>query len=612
MSYDLTSVSSATSVNSGESSRPGIREKLLALKQKAALASGEPTDPAFADSFGNQLSDLDGRRRWLLGGLALQKWEPDLQARVREILQENEAELRKGRNVQRTATVSHCWMLGYDAARAHPTVVISCNHATILKRIMRAISQHGVLKEAKFLLKGIPFCDLKYRMDAGKGPSGNEDDILNTSYTIQSDVGNDSPQISNFSAYNSMIDHGSQRTEGDRHEEESRQGLRDGAQTEHRPGVQSTSSKSADIIPMQLGVDGLDQNPRQVRFGAEEITIPGSGRLTTLGGYIMVDDVCFGLTTAHAFLDETSDEDFGQQSITIDDESLCLYDSDWANDDISDTVDGGSVADLQQEANTDQQLQFVGKRTVADGQEYQSEIGGLRRITVSSQRFSASGLDWALCELGELGKYAINGVYLPQELRTDQKNAYLLSRTLKTTPPLGKILVATRKGVVSGYGTGSDSLIKLSNDNDYRRVWSIYVEESLSSGDSGSWVIDAVSGDVYGMIVAGSTGLREEYIVPAVDVGQDIQRVLRADMVRLPNWQDVMGSHPDSAARRSQAQASDMDALGWESDDSVNEDLSDEDEEVRSFPIKPQIGYDIMDKRTTDPYGICSGTFSQK
>lgn len=214
---------------------------------------------------------------------------------------------------------------------------------------------------------------------------------------------------------------------------------------------------------------------------------------------------------------------------------------------------------------------------MVDGQEYRSKTGELRRITTSSRHFSADGLDWALCELGEWGKYAMNGVYLPQEVRTDQKREYLLFKTLKTTPPLGKILVAIRRGVIRGYGTGSDCSIKLGSDSEYRHVWSIHLEESLSSGDSGSWVVDATSGDVYGMVVAGSTGLREEYIIPAVDIGQDIRRVMPAEMVRLPKWQDVVSSHAKSDfARRS---ASNEGAIGWESAESHEEELLDEDEE---------------------------------
>lgn len=583
MSYDLTSVSSGASVQSGESPKSGIRDKFLALKQKAALTSGEPTDPAFANSFGDQLSDLHGRRRWLLEGLARERWEPDLRARIREILRENEGEIHKGRNIQRTATVSHCWMLGYDMARAQPTVVISCNHATILKRIMRAISQHGVLKEAKFLLKGIPFCDLKYRMDAAEENLGNGDHILDVNGETERNAESRPVRFPSSGSSDSKANQTYQALEESRRGESLKGKSKDENGKEHHSRTVPEGSGPTDVMPLHLSTDNLDQDPRQVRFGAEEISIPSSGRLMTLGGFIMVDDVCFGLTTVHAFLDENVDEEFGQRSISVDEGGLHLYDSDWANEDASDGGDGSSDARSQQDMIHEQQLQRTNNRSVADGQQYQSETGELRRITVSSRHFSANGLDWALCELGEWSKYAINGVYLPPELRTDPRSAYLLSKKLKTTPPLGKILVATRRGVVPGYGTGSDSSIKLGNDDDYRHVWSIQLEESLSSGDSGSWVVDAISGDVYGMIVAGSTGLREEYIIPAVDIGQDIRRVLRADVVRLPTWQDVMGPHTDSVARRSEKRALDNDALLWESDDSLDEGLSDENEEVR-FP----------------------------
>ncbi len=339
MSFDLTSLSSGASTSSGESHKPGIRDKLLALKQKAALPAGEPTYPAFVNSFGDRLNDLDGRRRWLLDGLARERWDPDLRGRVREILRENEGEIHKGRNIQRTSTVSHCWMLGYDATRAHPTVVISCNHATVLMRTMKIISQHGVLKEAKFVLKGIPFCDLKYMMCPGKDDLAEEHFIVDGNSETQH-AAEDQPTLLPSPSFDDHQNEGDQAImesmceDEDREEKDKRDEI--GSETKG----DTKGKKFSAVLPVQFGIDTVDQDPLPLRVGAEDITIPNTGRLITLGGFIMVDDVCFGLTAVHAFTEENDDDYFGQQSIPEDDIGLHLYDSDWANDDSSDSNDG--------------------------------------------------------------------------------------------------------------------------------------------------------------------------------------------------------------------------------------------------------------------------------
>ena len=587
MSIDLTSISSRASISSADSTKPKIRDKLLALKQKAALATGDPTNPAFADSFGDQLSDLDGRRRWLLEGLARQKWNVDLKSRVGEILRANEGEIHKGRALQRTATVSHCWMLGYDETRAHPTVVISCNQSAILKKTMRIISQHGVLKEAKFVLKGIPFCDLRYRMDPGNDVSDRDEDMNDKASDTQDNADNDLIRtlvLEPSNNHNGLRD----QTVIDRDQEHYHRSPRNQA-LDNPEKLSEDGSKEKSVIEegmlMRYDMESPEPDSPPLRVGAEEITVPATGRLTTLGGFILVDDVCFGLTAAHAFTEEDDDDRFGKRSISEYESVPQLYDSDWANEDSSD----GDDTDIGLRSPSDllpgKKLQRARRRYVADGRKYKSETGEVRRITASSRNFSADGLDWALCELGELGKYAINGVYLPPELRIDERREYLLFKKLKTTPPLGRILVATKRGVIPGYGTGSDTSIRLGRDDELRHVWSIQLEESLSPGDSGSWVVDATSGDVYGVIIAGSTGLREEYLVPAVDIGQDIRRVMRADVVRLPNWQDAVGARTNgsSTTREKGLTSSDV-GIDWDSDESLEDATLDEDEEVRKPP----------------------------
>ena len=573
MASDLASITSTTST---EYQTLGFRERILALKNKAPRVTGDRTDPAFENSFGDQLSDLGGRRRWVLVGLALQKWHKDLRDRVEEVLRENQGEIYKGWSIRGAAT-QHCWMLGYDKTCAQPTVVISCNQSTVLKRTYRVISQHGVLRAAKFALKAVPFCDLRLRMDRRFSFLSGED------YTLD-----ENGEIHRGDHVNPL------RASGRGSEDQDEHGTRKQAEirvkerkAENERGLEKDSTEVTLLegtTPVQHAIDTSDEYHVPLRFGAEEIFVPESGRPTTLGGFVMVDGVCFGLTTAHAFTEE--DEGFGAQSISESVTELPLYDSDWANEDSGDDNEADKGLLSSPESRQEGQLQRKSKNRVVEEQTYYTTAWNSLHITARSGLSSAEGLDWALCELGDWGKYAINGVHLPPELRSAGAPEHLLFRNIKTTPPLGKILVATRRGAVPGIGTGSDCSIKLPRDTGYRHVWSVELEESLSSGDSGSWVVDAATGDVYGMIVAGSTELREEYVIPATEVGQDICRIMRADAVRLPSFQDVMTAHTEEQSARPNLALND-DSIEWESDDSNDSDEApaqqelDKNEEVR-------------------------------
>ncbi len=696
--------SELASITSSEYQKLGIRDKIIALKHRAAFAANVPTDPAFENSFGDQLSDVDGRRRWVLVGLALQKWHKDLRDRVGEVLRENEGEIYKGRSIRGTATLRHCWMMGYDRTCAHPTVIISCDQSSVLKRTMRAISQHGVLKAEKFALKGVPFCDLKLRTEPGEDTLGKGDyDVDGNHPSLRNNAGHDfdsswtatrtdtmrltSSQSRSPGPNSHRVERKMTRSEQPDKVEDTARGLYDpdvppqaasapqplekqlplhqaqdvqrqevpslnlyyhqppptGQETETRmkevqkehkekqeengkesakrchqqpsrerrkdeKGKQEESSMDFNDITLsgetkstQHDLDNSDDDEAPlIRFGAEGIIVPRTGRSTTLGGFLMVDDVCFGLTAAHAFTED--DPDLEQPAIAVDEREVQLYDSDWANEDTDDDDDdeneGVLYSNLSQKAHQEQRLQRKGKTRIANDQTYMSSSGDNLHITAKSRLRGANGLDWALCELDDCGKYPMNGVYLPPELRCADAMENLFFRRIKTTPPLGKVLVATRRGAISGLGTGSDCAIKLGSDDRYRYVWSIQLEESLSSGDSGSWVVDAGTGDVYGIVVAGSTALREEYIIPAVDIGQDICRTMRVDTVRLPNLQDVMAAHTkQSAARRFSNRLRD-DTLGWETDDSAksrDEKPLDEEEKVNpAIPASHVIGMLVL------------------
>ena len=116
--------------------------------------------PTYPDSFDAEISMFGIYKRWILAGSALDVWQHDLRSRIQELIRENEGEIYKKYKL-RGATTCHCWMLGRNKDSAKPTVVIAHSEPRILKRTMRLIDKHEILKTQGFELKGCPNCDLQ-------------------------------------------------------------------------------------------------------------------------------------------------------------------------------------------------------------------------------------------------------------------------------------------------------------------------------------------------------------------------------------------------------------------------------------------------------------------
>ena len=69
----------------------------------------------------------------------------------------------------------------------------------------------------------------------------------------------------------------------------------------------------------------------------------------------------------------------------------------------------------------------------------------------------------------------------------------------------------------------------------FRSFSTLHVTDVFSGmGDSGALVVDAMTGDLYGMIVAASTAMQEGYLIPATEITKDIQRAAGVPAVELP------------------------------------------------------------------------------
>ena len=63
----------------------------------------------------------------------------------------------------------------------------------------------------------------------------------------------------------------------------------------------------------------------------------------------------------------------------------------------------------------------------------------------------------------------------------------------------------------------------------------LHLTDDISDpGDSGAWVVDATTGDLYGVIVAASTVMQEGYLIPASEITKDIRRATGVPIAKLP------------------------------------------------------------------------------
>ncbi|KAI5457845.1 hypothetical protein BGZ63DRAFT_69974 [Mariannaea sp. PMI_226] len=131
--------------------------------------------------------------------------------------------------------------------------------------------------------------------------------------------------------------------------------------------------------------------------------------------------------------------------------------------------------------------------------------------SLTSSESSRAGLDYALIELNpsKIGKEA---------------------RSLDTGPPAVLHKLEPREVVVttSSHGRTKGRLLETPlfiirpGTTDSQELWTVLLENETMTGDSGSWVFDATSGELIGHIVAANTETGSTFIIPAHQVLEDL------------------------------------------------------------------------------------------
>ena len=152
-----------------------------------------------------------------------------------------------------------------------------------------------------------------------------------------------------------------------------------------------------------------------------------------------------------------------------------------------------------------------------------------------SQDVSNRALDYALVEITGLNVITSDMLMVQDQSQAygttanDTRNQRLVSTEI--------IAVTSSGGTVRGWMSAAPTFMSMCHAATPQELWTIHCDGIFQEGDCGSWVFDAVSGEPYGHIIAGSPGFGSAYIVPLKQIMNDLRRQFEGD------WRVFVGGH---------------------------------------------------------------------
>ncbi|KAL3417855.1 hypothetical protein PVAG01_10864 [Phlyctema vagabunda] len=271
----------------------------------------------------------------------------------------------------------------------------------------------------------------------------------------------------------------------------------------------------------------------------------GNRRAATIGGLIKVqmsekEFLLYGMTAGHAVVPyekyaEDSEEELDDDTSSDDDDfetEVEIFEEDDEEYEVGYELD--ILPPCETEATID--LDFRSDES--------PKIGCLAHFSRNSMH-DRTNTDWALVNLD------LPSLYLPNML-TQRGSRAISSATQKDivlpSASCSKHNNGSKKvrvlGGVSGNQFGiltmSASLVLLAPSKVFIRTHSLVLpgNQALQAGDSGSWVVDADSGVLYGHVVA-SDASGEVHVMPISDTLQHMEEQLLPECISLPTREDV-------------------------------------------------------------------------
>ena len=310
-------------------------------------------------------------------------------------------------------------------------------------------------------------------------------------------------------------------------------------------------------------------------------------RLATLGGLIKVVNSegiqLYGMTAGHIvtrenFAQEAVNNDghaYGKQSTedessTVDNTSVAGATEDEPIDEVSVTVDQSCDGDKYEEDHDESSEQGE------DEEEYELDLGSVHRQQgisdidpaalsqclrrndllridwpklghlsfVSHQSATNKNLDWALIQFQDPKLCRPNLLVFPNHTYEFGVGASLRQgprRLTRATHSREVLLLSGMAGQKRGKLATSFGYLMIGPVKQFNEIYNVSMSEGsvLDEGDCGSWVVDSVTHEVYGHVVA-SDSFGDAYVIPLDDSFRDIRQQLAADKVCLPTEREVV------------------------------------------------------------------------
>ncbi|KAL7780928.1 hypothetical protein V8C43DRAFT_320239 [Trichoderma afarasin] len=273
----------------------------------------------------------------------------------------------------------------------------------------------------------------------------------------------------------------------------------------------------------------------------------GEARHGTLGGIVKLVKSngfeLYGLTAGHGLLDwedsllPTSDSDY------MDDDDSYI-DEGSIDEDMKELLElessDGSISSPEPEAadsplsHPEPKLEET-KLSEKWAFEHSQRLGNILPRPKHHTKGGGQYLDWALIEI-DASKHQPN--YHPS---LKSKNLELTAAQKRLTPaPLGQpaIMIGGSQGCIPGTLSSLPARLMLGHGQSFVDVYTLCLQDhTVCIGDSGSWVIDPLTYEVFGHIVA-TDMLGDAYVIPLQSIFEDIRAWHDTQSVDLPTAPD--------------------------------------------------------------------------
>ncbi|KAF4621952.1 hypothetical protein G7Y89_g14392 [Cudoniella acicularis] len=166
--------------------------------------------------------------------------------------------------------------------------------------------------------------------------------------------------------------------------------------------------------------------------------------------------------------------------------------------------------------------------TSSEHRKAQAEDGNIEKIMqqpILSLDSENQYLDYALLPISASQLRTFVGGFT-EEHQNLGKGAATSSHTIEIKPrtSVDVVVITASGGNISGQLLATPTFLKRAHAENHQELWSLNLQGSLAKGDSGSWVQDAKTGEVYGHLIAGGPGTGFGYVVPMLDVLADLKQ----------------------------------------------------------------------------------------